>query len=825
MTRTVKAGTSGEISLSRIRRCLGLIVACTCLLYASSAAAIDLRNASIEHLDNGLTIILLEDRNFPVASVQMAYRVGARNEVTGLTGLAHFVEHMAFRASENFPDTGLVSNIYARGGEWHGYTWTDLTTYFATVPARDLDLLLRIEADRMARLDLSPAVIEAERGAVLAEMHMYENDPSSMLVDALMFTSFLVHPYRNNTIGIESDIDAITYDDVDAFYKAHYHPGNAVLAVVGDFDRELVAARIGELFAPIEGRPPTPLPHTVEPQQTGERQVRVSGSSDARRFAIGYRAPSSNHADLPAFLVLQALLADSSGVSFLQNDWGTPARPGSVLHGAAVDVATWYPPSAQDYIFMISGQPGSGQAEAEVESAIEERLKSVRGGRPSARQLRAAIDDVLDELVYDVETTEDAAHQLAYFESIGALDALLRLPASVSAVSADDVHRVAATYLAPGQRTIAWYEPRHGSAPAQVPERPRALPSAGEPVTPDLEPVPAAQLRRLAGGLPLIIQPSDFSDTVEIRTVIAGADRGRGDLVADDPVSGFSSRTMRVRPGGLAAAFAGMQASIEAAGVSAAASPGLSADPETRLEQTFTSLMGTAGSAPVDASPVVLVVAGNVEADTVAAFAEEHFGDVPPSSWRPGPAGAVPAGERLVELDAPVAQAALGYIVQAPGARSADFDAWQILLYVLSHGYEGRLGVEAISRRGLAYYIDSRYRSDGRNGWITLAIGVDPGKLDDLKALLVEELGRLERQPPTEAEVAEAKAWLLGRAESEAQSNRELARKLAADWLLFDDLVDTDELAERLANITIADVRRAAGHLAHGAVVAVRHGG
>lgn len=806
-------------------RLAGVVVACVCLTYVSPSLAIDLRNATVEHLDNGLTVIMLEDRNFPVASVQMAYRVGARNEVTGLTGLAHFVEHMAFRASENFPDTGLVSNIYARGGEWHGYTWTDLTTYFATVPARELDLLLRIEADRMARLDLSPAVIEAERGAVLAEMHMYENDPSSMLVDALMFTSFLVHPYRNNTIGIESDIDAITYDDVAAFYRAHYHPGNAVLAVVGDFDRELVAARIEELFAPIEGRRPTPLPHTVEPRQTGERHVRVSGSSDARQFAIGYRAPSSNDADLPAFLVLQALLADSSGVSFLQNDWGTPARPGSVLDGATVDVATWYPPSAQDYIFMIAGQPDSDQSEAEVESAIEQRLQSVRSGQPSAGQLRAAIDDVLDELVYDVETTEDAAHQLAYYESIGALDVLLCLPASVSAVSADDVHRVATTYLAPERRTIAWYEPRHGSAPAQVPARTQALPPSGEPDVPDLEPVPPAQLRRLGHGLPVIIQPSDFSDTVEIRTLIPGTDSGRGDFVADDPVTGFSSRTMRVRPGGLAAAFAGMQASIEAAGMSTAASGDLSANPETRLEQTFTSLMGTAAPSPVDASPALLVVSGNVEADTVAALAEEHFGNVPPASWRPGPAAAVPAGERLVELDAPVAQAALGYIVQAPGAMSADFDAWQILLYVLSHGYEGRLGVEAISRRGLAYYIDSRYRSDGRNGWITLAIGVDPGKLDDLKALLVEELTRLERQPPTAAEVAEAKAWLLGRAESAAQSNRELTRKLAADWLLFGDLVDTDELAGRLARVSVADVRRAAGQIAHGTVVAVRHGG
>ena len=210
----------------------------------TASAALDLGAATVERLGNGMTVILLEDRNFPVVSVQMVYKVGARNETVGLTGLAHFVEHIAFRGSDNFPGTGLVSNIYARGGEWHGYTWTDLTTYFATVPATELDLLLRIEADRMSRLEFSRDVVEVERGAVLAEMHMYEDESSSMLIDALMFVSFLAHPYRNNTIGFESDIDNVTFEDVRDFYERHYHPGNAVLAVVGDFDPAVTLSRI-----------------------------------------------------------------------------------------------------------------------------------------------------------------------------------------------------------------------------------------------------------------------------------------------------------------------------------------------------------------------------------------------------------------------------------------------------------------------------------------------------------------------------------------------------------------------------------------------------
>ncbi len=205
-------------------------------LASPTRAELDLRNATVDRFDNGFTLIMLPDHRFPVASVQMLYRFGARNEVTGKTGLAHFLEHMAFRDTENFPNTDVVSRIYAVGGEWHGYTWTDQTTYYSTVPSEHIDLLLRIEADRMSRLKLYKKHMEAERGSVLAEMHMYENLPTSMLIDAVNYLSFLAHPYRNNTIGWESDIENLQHRDVVEFYEQHYQPANAVLAVVGDFE-------------------------------------------------------------------------------------------------------------------------------------------------------------------------------------------------------------------------------------------------------------------------------------------------------------------------------------------------------------------------------------------------------------------------------------------------------------------------------------------------------------------------------------------------------------------------------------------------------------
>jgi zinc protease len=333
------------------RATLAAVVATVALLRAASAAAaIDLRNATVETLDNGMTVILLVDRNFPVASVQMLYRVGARNEPYGQTGIAHFLEHMAFRDTEHFPDTGVVSSIYARGGEWHGYTWTDETTYFATVPKEHLDLLLEIEAERMARLEIQEDDMEAERGAVLAEMHMYENYPRSMLLDAVLYASFIAHPYRNNTIGWESDIAGLTHAEVVDFYREHYKPANAVLAIAGDIDEDAVRERVRELFGGLPGGEPTPLPRTVEPVQQGERRVRLEGDTEQKRFMIAWRAPSASDPDFAAFLVLQQLLGGGSGVNFSQHDWGSAVGEHALLSGAAEDVTTWFPPSAQDYV-------------------------------------------------------------------------------------------------------------------------------------------------------------------------------------------------------------------------------------------------------------------------------------------------------------------------------------------------------------------------------------------------------------------------------------------------------------------------------------------
>lgn len=791
---------------------------------SNAFAELDLRNATVDRLDNGLTVILLEDRNFPVVSVEMLYRSGGRDESYGHTGIAHFVEHMAFRDSKNFPDSGLISAIYARGGEWHGYTSRDETVYFATAPKEDRDLLLRIEADRMGRLKISEDHMAAEIGAVLAEMHSYENDPMSILSDAVMFTSFFGHPYRNNIIGWESDIENLQHADVVAFYERHYHPANAVLAVVGDFVSGEMLSRIKELFGDFERKSPTPLPHTVEPTQEGERRVHFYGDTDSKQFRIAYRAPSIQNDDYAAFLVLQKVL----GAEYGQNGWGERVTEGSILHGAADEMAIQYPRSAQDYAFIIGGRVGGNVSEQDVEQEIERRLTGVRQQAPNRELVAASIAKVFDQMVYEVATTEDAAHRLASFAGLHALDKLHKLPELVAAVSESDVQRVAQRWLSPRRRTIGWYVPdknpntQHHTAAAHTPQKGvTRLP----PAPLDTDPLPMAVTERLNGGVPVIVQQSDMTPSAYVQVILQGSDIASHGIVANDPVLGHSALSWLIRPDDLQATLLKARKAVDEVTVASDSRYTPSDIPVTRLEQEFSQVMkGATGEDQAAATPIqpaVIVISGDVSRKETLELLKESFGDLQAQPKQLSVAGHFKPEDTAIALGRPIAQAQIGYIVPAPKPTDAQSYAYRMLLYILSHDYEGRLGKEAIANRGLAYKIGSSYRSNGSNGWITLSVGVDPKKVAPLKSLIEAELERLHAEPPTVEEVEEAKAYVVGRAISSAQSNEELSKALAEEWLWYGTTKTPQEVANTLSAISRKQVLDIIPEFINGATIVV----
>ena len=828
-----------------------LMIAVLLWLYVPAASAhLDLAAARLERLNNGLTLIVLEDHYLPVVSVQMLYRAGARNETTGGTGLAHFLEHMAFRSAKNFPDTQLASSIYAVGGEWHAYTWLDQTTYFETAPRQHLDLLLRIESDRMTRLDIPESDVTAERGAVLAEMHGYENDPNSVLQDNVLYQVFLAHPYRNNAIGWESDVAHISHADLVSFYRQYYQPGNAVLAVVGDVQADQVKQWVQQVFGTIPGKAATPPPHTVEPGQIGERRIYLRGPVQRKYFKIAYHAPAVNNPDFAAFLLAQELLAGGSGVNFLQNDWGTPVRADNPLSGITLDLNTWFPPSDQDYVFVIGGSAAADASEAGIEGAIESRIADVRkrlqaDGNPMTTALEQAKQRVLRALVFDVETTEDAAHQLAFFSGLDALDVLTALPQAIGRVGAADIGRVLDRYLPEAKRTIGWYTPADAAAQlrhepvAQEQTEPQPQSESAGLSTKSAQDhetglkgkaVPVRHLSttitHLGNGTPVIIERSPLSATVSLKVLTSNAVFPQGTTVnANQAEWGISSLDFALLPQELPAAIGRASTALKSAAPALPPAEPPANDPAALLQRYLEDILGLQTvKTKTPGAPLALFVSGDIDPAGVLPQLEHGFSGLKPAA-RSVPAAALDPQRMDIEvtLAQPAAQEQLGYVVRAPEPGEAKAAAWQMALYIFSHGYEGRLGKQAISRQGLIYYIDSAYRSDGRNGWITLRMGVDPDKLPAMKQLLQRELLILVQEPPSQQEVDEARQYLLGRYISAAQSNPELADDLALQWLWYGHIMSYNEFEKRLTAVGIQDLVKLLPAFVAGSTVAIRN--
>ncbi|MGH8224448.1 MAG: M16 family metallopeptidase, partial [Woeseiaceae bacterium] len=239
-----------------------------------------------------------------------------------------------------------------------------------------------------------------------------------------------------------------------------------------------------------------------------------------------------------------------------------------------------------------------------------------------------------------------------------------------------------------------------------------------------------------------------------------------------------------------------------------------------RLERAFAERMGRV-SADAPARPSLIVIAGDVDPERSVALLGETYGDLPPARPAKTGAGASPREDARIRIGHRIAQAQLGYLLPAPPPGEPASYAYRLLLYILSHDYEGRFGKEAISRRGLAYYADSRYRSDGVDAWITVAVGVDPARLETLRSLFAAELERLHGEPPTATEIAEAKSHLIGRARSRAQSNEELSAELARQWTWYGRLQSPAELEQQLSQVTGEELRAIAREFSAGAFILV----
>jgi zinc protease len=441
------------------------------LMLPLPAALVPPPNVREARLDNGLKVLVQEVHTAPLVSVWCWYGVGSRDEPTGLTGISHWVEHMNFKGTSNIPRDEMKGLVERFGGMWNGYTWIDQTTYLETAGRAALDRMLFIEAERMSSSLFDPDECESERTVIISELQGGDNDPEQVLDTEVTATAFRAHTYRHPTIGWLHDLQAMGRDDLYAHYRNYYVPSNATLVVVGDVASEDVLRRVERHFGGIApGEPPARL-RVAEPPQLGLRRVHVEREGTTAYLKFAYHAPSATDPDFFPMLVLDAVLTGAKGLNLWSSFRVAPPQRKSRLYTALVErglasqVHGALLATADPFLYTLSVTANDGVSlqllEAALLAALEPLSDAGPGGIDEAevararRQLRA-------RLVFEDDSVTNVAHQLGYYETVVGPGFYQRLQASIDAVTADDVRRVARRRLQNTSLTIGSFQPLPG---------------------------------------------------------------------------------------------------------------------------------------------------------------------------------------------------------------------------------------------------------------------------------------------------------------------------------------------------------------------------
>ncbi len=418
-------------------------------------------------LSNGLKVLLKEIHTAPLISSWVWYRVGSRDEVNGHTGVSHWVEHMQFKGTEQFPSNVLDKAISREGGYWNAFTYLDWTTYFETMPTDKIDLGLRLEADRMVNSKFDEDEVASERTVVISEREGNENEPHFLLGEAVQGAAFRVHGYHHEIIGDLSDLHSMTRGDLYKHYKTYYLPNNAVMAVAGDFETKQMLARIKELFEPIPaGREPTRLARP-EPEQKGEIRLSVEGPGETTYVQVCYRFPNASHLDFFPLAVLDSLLAGPSNLNFFG---GGISNKTSRLYRAMIDkeLAVGLSGGAQatidPYLYTISLTIHPQRKPEDALSALDDELKRIQDELVSEDEIARAIKQARAIFAYGSENITNQGFWMGYAEMFADYNWFLTYLDNLAAVTPADVQRVAQGYLQPRSRVVGTYIPSDGEA-------------------------------------------------------------------------------------------------------------------------------------------------------------------------------------------------------------------------------------------------------------------------------------------------------------------------------------------------------------------------
>jgi zinc protease len=531
---------------------------------AKPAAARAVKGASVEGiteytLGNGLRVLLFPDPTKATTTVNVTYFVGSRHEAYGETGMAHLLEHLVFKGTPKHPD--IWSELTNRGASPNGTTWTDRTNYYETFPASDANLewALDLEADRMVNSFIAQKDLASEMTVVRNEFELGESSPTAVLEERVLSTAYLWHNYGKATIGARSDLENVPIERLQAFYRKYYQPDNAMLVIAGRFDPEkalrLVERKFGGIPRPKrEGQNRIWPTYTRDPAQDGERSVTLRRVGDVQALAVAYHVPPGSHEDFAAVQLLAGILGSA---------------PEGRLHKALVETGLAASVSSASYAFkeptilLASATVRQAASLADAERALLAALDSAAARPPTAEEVERARAARLKSIELLLAASERVGLNLSEWAAMGDWRLIFIDRDRTKKVTAEDVQRVARTYLKTDNRTVGRFLPTENPDRVAIPDAPDILAlvqgyrgdttlAAGETFDPSPQNI---DRRTVNGALPAGLKTSylakrtrgqTVSATIRLRYGTLEAVTGRAvaaDLAADMLLRGTTTRT------------------------------------------------------------------------------------------------------------------------------------------------------------------------------------------------------------------------------------------------------------------------------------------
>lgn len=388
-------------------------------LWGVTAIAAAAEEPQLFTLDNGMQVLVIEDHRAPVVVQMVWYRVGAADDPAGHSGIAHFLEHLMFKATDTMEEGQFDAVVQANGGSHNAFTSWDYTVYHQRVAADRLPIMMQMEADRMTHLRLDRSDWLPERDVILRERgQTLESRPDRVFGEQLRAALYQNSPYGRPIIGWRHEMEQLTGDIATAFYRVHYAPNNAILVVAGDVQPEAVLALANQYYGPIPAvadLPPRERPQ--EPPQLAERRLimhdaRVGQPYMNRLYLVPNRRPGDQR-QAAAFTLLAAILSGSAQTSVLDRrltyDTGIAVSTWAGYNGNALDSGT----------FTLGIMPADGVSLQDAERALDQTLADFIASGVDADQLARVRMQIRAEAIYELDNTAERANTLGADLALG----------------------------------------------------------------------------------------------------------------------------------------------------------------------------------------------------------------------------------------------------------------------------------------------------------------------------------------------------------------------------------------------------------------------